>query len=155
MEQNPLDQLRDIHLPETGGFWPPAPGWWVLLALVLVAIVAVIMLVRRRRRKNRWLRVALGELEHLARTHHADPRWFADLNALLKQCARTRYPHHHPEALSGQQWADFLLKTSPRDRIASRPLVEAMVNSSWQPDTSADPQKALAFAREWLGGQAC
>ncbi|MGM0767177.1 MAG: DUF4381 domain-containing protein [Pseudomonadota bacterium] len=155
MEQDPLNQLRDIHLPDTGGFWPPAPGWWVLLALVLIIVIAGIVLVRRWQHRNRWLRVARRELEHLARTHAADPRWFAELNALLKQCARIRYPRAHPEALSGQQWAEFLLKTSPKDRVASRPIVEAMVSSSWQPEASADPQRALAFARLWLGGQSC
>ncbi|MGB4246521.1 MAG: DUF4381 family protein, partial [Pseudohongiellaceae bacterium] len=33
---DPLSQLADIHLPEPIGFWPPAPGWWVLLVLLLV-----------------------------------------------------------------------------------------------------------------------
>jgi len=39
---NPLDSLRDIHLPEDPGFWPPAIGWWivgVLSSLVIVSIV--------------------------------------------------------------------------------------------------------------------
>ncbi|HAU18090.1 MAG TPA: DUF4381 domain-containing protein, partial [Marinobacter adhaerens] len=40
--QDPLSQLRDIHLPETGGLWPPAPGWWVL-AILLIAVLAALV----------------------------------------------------------------------------------------------------------------
>ena len=25
--------LRDLQLPETVGWWPLAPGWWVLITL--------------------------------------------------------------------------------------------------------------------------
>jgi hypothetical protein len=155
MEQDPLSQLRDIQLPETGGFWPPAPGWWLILVLVLIALMALFLMIRRRRRRHRWLRIARRELDLLARSRTASPEWFAQLNALLKQCARTRYPTERPEAMSGDQWADFLLKTSPQDRVASRPAVEAMITSSWQPTASADPDSAIAFARAWLGGQSC
>ncbi|MEX2474352.1 DUF4381 domain-containing protein [Marinobacter sp.] len=153
MEQNPLDQLRDIHLPESGGFWPPAPGWWALAVLVLIAGIVLVMLFRRWRRRTRWLVVARREMEHLARTRSPTPEWFAQLNTLLKQCARKRYPLERPGALTGQQWADFLLRTSPHDRIASRPVVEAMIQSAWQPRAATDPDRALAFARLWLGGQ--
>lgn len=155
MEQDPLSQLRDIHLPDAGGFWPPAPGWWVLFALALIALVAVIVLLRRRQRKNRWLKIARRELDQLDRDRSPSPHWFARLNTLLKQCARQRYPQERPEAMSGARWAEFLLETCPQDRIASRPVVEAMINSSWQPEPSADPATAVAFARLWLGGQSC
>ncbi len=31
--------LRDIHLPGSIGWWPPAPGWWLLAGLLLAALV--------------------------------------------------------------------------------------------------------------------
>lgn len=152
--QDPLAQLRDIHLPETGGFWPPAPGWWLVGALVLVSLAALLLFWRRHRRNTLWQRQArdlLADLEHSARK---ESRWFCELNALLKRVARQAFPERNPEAMSGQEWVDFLLETAPKDRIASRPLVEAMVASSWQPTPAADPAQALNFAATWLEARA-
>ena len=28
--------LRDLHLPETIGWWPLAPGWWFAIAALVV-----------------------------------------------------------------------------------------------------------------------
>lgn len=155
MEQDPLSQLRDIHLPQPGGFWPPAPGWWILLAIALALTVLAFVFIRRKRRQNQWLRTARKELLRLQLNPAADSEWFAALNQLLKQSARIRYPEQTPESLSGEPWIRFLLETSPKDRVASRPVVEAMVNSTWQPSPQCNPADAIAFARVWLGGQRC
>ncbi len=155
MEQDPLSQLRDIHLPQPGGFWPPAPGWWILLLIVLALTILAFVLVRRKHRRNRWLRAAKKELQRLEQSASADNQWFAALNQLLKQSARVRYPQRVPESLSGEPWIRFLLETSPKDRLASRPVVEAMVNSAWQPTPACRPADAIGFARMWLGGQKC
>ena len=55
---DPLSQLKDIHLPASGGFWPPAPGWWLLAAMTLALLAALVLWWRRRRRRNRWRRDA-------------------------------------------------------------------------------------------------
>jgi len=155
MEQDPLSQLRDIHLPEPGGFWPPAPGWWLMLVIIIALGVLVFLLIRRKIRRNRWLGTARRELDRLERAARPDSEWFGALNALLKQSARIRYPERLPESLSGEPWVRFLLETSPKDRIASRPVVEAMVNSSWQLHPECHTRDAIAFVRVWLGGQKC
>lgn len=153
--QDPLSQLRDIHVPVTGGFWPPAPGWWILAVLLVAALMGFVWLFLRRRKRNRWQRLAKTELARLAGSASPDPLWFAQLNTLLKQAARERYPDQHPEALSGEAWVAFLLTTAAADPAASRPVAEALVRSAWQPTVSADPTEALAFARRWLGAQTC
>lgn len=153
--QDPLSQLRDIHLPDTGGFWPPAPGWWVLATLALIALVLLVVAMQRKRRRNRWRRLANRALEDLAQNAEATPAWFARLNTLLKQAARECHPDSHPEALSGNAWVDFLVDTAPGDQCDRRQLLENMVRAAWQPDVRANPDAALQFARHWLGGQKC
>ncbi|WP_171022190.1 DUF4381 domain-containing protein [Thalassotalea litorea] len=32
---DPLEQLKDIHLPETISIWPLALGWWIIIAIFL------------------------------------------------------------------------------------------------------------------------
>lgn len=155
MEQDPLSQLRDIHLPQPGGFWPPAPGWWLLMAIVITLVILAFVLVRRKRSNNRWLKTANRELNKLEQAATPDSQWFGALNELLKQAACIRYPERLPESLSGEPWVRFLLETSPKDRVASRPVVQAMVNSSWQPNPECHTSDAVAFARVWLGGQKC
>lgn len=155
MEQDPLSQLRDIHLPDPAGFWPPAPGWWVLLVLLLVLAAAVAILASRKVRRNRWIALALTELDQLEQQPSRDNHWFTQLNQLLKRSARVRYPERRPESMSGAEWVDFLLETSPHDRIASRPVIEAMVASSWHPHPTCAPGEALRVSRVWLKGQRC
>lgn len=155
MPDDPLSQLRDIHLPQTGGFWPPAPGWWILAFVLLAGVTALIWLVRRRHRRNLWLKLAKAELANLERTAAKEPQWFTQLNTLLKRVARERYPSEHPEAQSGDQWAAYLLRRAPEGQTAQQPVVEALVNSAWQPTPTAEPAQALDFARTWLEAQKC
>ncbi|WP_223807921.1 DUF4381 domain-containing protein [Marinobacter sp. R17] len=149
---DPLAQLRDIHLPEPGGFWPPAPGWWILAALVLILVAAVLWWFWRRHRRNRWIHDAKQELARLSASARSDNDWFTELNALLKRCARQRYPDQHPDALSGSQWTDFLARTEP---TLERQQVEALVNAAWRPSPGIEPDQARALAERWLGGQKC
>ncbi|WP_150912881.1 DUF4381 domain-containing protein [Marinobacter halotolerans] len=155
MEQDPLSKLRDIHIPEPGGFWPPAPGWWVLLLVIIALVFALALWARRRRQKNAWYRIANRDLDRLANRAAVTAKWFSELNGLLKQSAMARYPNRHPEALSGAEWIDFLLETSPKDRIASRPTVTAMVQSCYQATPDCSPDDAIRFARLWMGGKKC
>ncbi|WP_371377014.1 DUF4381 domain-containing protein [Thalassotalea aquiviva] len=59
---DPLAQLKDIHLPEQVGFWPLAPGWWILVLLSISAVVLLLRALLKQRELSKVKRQALKQL---------------------------------------------------------------------------------------------
>lgn len=63
---NPEDlPLRDIHLPAEIGWWPLAPGWWLLAALLLASLVYLVYRLWRGWKRAAARRAALAEFREL------------------------------------------------------------------------------------------
>jgi hypothetical protein len=145
---NPLDQLAPLVRPEPVSFWPPAPGWWVVLGLLLVLPVLVIIIWRYRRKfpvepelsDEEHLegprRKALSELAQLPRPYGkpAGP-WLQSLNALLKRLCIARYPDSHCQTLSGRAWLAFL---DTRCTAAGLTRWMVLVEGAYRPDCQLD-----------------
>lgn len=120
-------QLRDIHLPTAPGFWPPAPGWWLLAAILLALLCATVWKLRQRRIRRQRHRQILAELQRVraAWSKHADTQQFAaDVSAFLRRFARLGQPDS--VALAGAAWLDHLrLHGAEFDAAAQRALLEA------------------------------
>lgn len=63
MQENPLQQLRDVHLPSEPGWWPPAPGWWLLTCICIVAVFFLGLTAWRGHKRKRPIRSAKVLLE--------------------------------------------------------------------------------------------
>lgn len=91
--QDPLAQLRDIHLPAPVSWWPPAPGWWLLGVLLLTILIGTVWWLIRHYRVNRYRREALDRLASLqAQTGISHLQQCHALLALLRRTAKTAYP---------------------------------------------------------------
>lgn len=107
-EQDPLAQLRDIHLPDAISLWPLAPGWWIAgLLLILLLLVACNFLYRSKKR-NRYRGLAVRELANLDQYFEQPALYLQHLNQLLKQTALASKSTTDIAALSGNEWLDFL-----------------------------------------------
>lgn len=113
-----LEALRDIHMPQTPGIWPLAPGWWVLLVLVVVICLCIPFLKKsgaryftRRRFLQRldFLRSAAGESESSGVP--------AQLSQLLRDVAVFRFGPGASAGLVGVSWLEFLSNTSANDDV--------------------------------------
>lgn len=116
MQNDPLDQLRDVHLPDTPAWWPPAPGWWIVAVLVILLLVLLIRTILQRRRRTAPRRAALRELDACFQAWTAGTRTAADCindcNALLKRLWVHVDGATHVAALSGDAWLAYLNQRS-------------------------------------------
>ncbi len=114
-----LQNLNDIVLPATVGWWPLAAGWYILFALLLIALAWFGYRSLYRWMSNRYRRAALRELQLLAdRLHATKERDAEDRDAnlrqipiLLKRTALSAYPRSQVASLSGKDWFHFLNST--------------------------------------------
>ena len=151
---DPLAGLRPNTLPDPIGFWPPAPGWWIVATLVLATVIVAVSWLFRRWRRNRYRRQALKQAEELLNHYmqHQDERRFAhDCNRLLKKVALHAYPKQDTASLSGQDWLEFLATTGNNSDFLDSPgeaLGDQRFNPDWTPDVSALQQLTLNWIRK-------
>lgn len=149
---NPLDQLEPLLAPAPVGWWPPAPGWWLLALALPVLSWGLFRLLRRLPRHARSTageapldpqrQAALSELEQLPKPYdgaEAGP-WLQQLNALLKRLCRQRYPDSHSHTLSSRAWLAFLDNRCPAAGL-TRWMI--LVEGAYRPHCSLD-DKAIA-----------
>ncbi|GAB1263206.1 DUF4381 domain-containing protein [Aurantivibrio infirmus] len=110
-EEDPLANLRDIALPDPISFWPPAPGWWIILFLSLSLIICSAIYFRRHRLKTAYRRKATNELSKIWQSFqdNNDPRlYLEEISKLIRRCAIVAYPRKNFKNLSGAPWLEFL-----------------------------------------------
>ena len=115
MDENALP-LRDLHLPEAIGWWPLAPGWWVVLAIVGAVLGYVLWRTYKRWQFNAPRRFALRELARYETEflEHRDPiRLGKQVSELLRRGMLAYAPRDEVAGLTGEAWLAWLDRGMP------------------------------------------
>ncbi len=106
--------LRDIHLPAAIGWWPPAPGWWLLAALVLAGLALYAVHYYRGRHKRAALR-AMTRVQQALEQGAEPVACLQSASTILRRFAMTSVaaPRGAAETLDvpgliGERWLKFL-----------------------------------------------
>ena len=143
--------LRDIHLPEPIGWWPLAPGWWILFGLI-VLVVTIALIVRFWRKRRLVQRTALNELASIEisyREHRDNHRLARELSKLARRTALALEPERASAAETGSDWSarlDELNKTGETSELIKTTLARA----PYRPAESFDGDALLNAFRPWL-----
>ena len=142
-----LSQLRDIHGAPPAPFWPPAPGWWIVLVLLLVLLAwlgRVLLRRWRERRRRRALLERLGDLKNRYDPHREPQAWLSAVNRLLKITAMRARAQAGPAALAGDAWTGFLAGEGDPGPFA------ALAAGPYQPEPDFDADALEQAARDWI-----
>ena len=149
---DPLAELKDIHLPEITGWWPPAIGWWLLLVLSLVLLLLVLLAIRKRRERMAPYRAAMKEFDRITvdyRTHNDSIKLSQQLSILLRRIAISIMPRSEVAGLTGEMWLEYLDKLSGKTILCSdtgRQLLQA----PYRKGVAVDGDALLATCRQWI-----
>ncbi len=144
--------LRDIIVPLDQGWWPPAPGWWLVAVIVLYILWLIVRrLVKYFTYEFAALRkAALNELFMLQNQATLSDHQFAErVSALLKRVAVVRYAQYQPALLSGKAWLAFLDQTNPAQSF-SRAGGEAIGHAQYQDGSIINRCKLVDAANDWV-----
>ncbi|MCG6867242.1 MAG: DUF4381 domain-containing protein [Gammaproteobacteria bacterium] len=116
MIESPEKYLRDIRDIDPVGWWPPGPGWWVMLALGIALTVAGVFIWNRWKSRLGWRADARRRILMLRkRMATQDPKKTAgELSEFLRRVAMARYGRVDCAGLTGTEWLRWLAAHDPQ-----------------------------------------
>jgi Domain of unknown function (DUF4381) len=145
--------LRDLHLPEAVGWWPLAPGWWVVLGIAAVILLLLLRKAWIRWREDAARRVALRELARVANAYHESPNpvlLATRLSELLRRTMLAYSPRKKVAGLTGAEWLAWLdrgLDGRPFTEGPGKMLKELPYRRADSPARGVDAQALLEVVR--------
>lgn len=153
MEAQQLE-LKDIHLPEIVGWWPPAIGWWIVAILAPLSCLLLVWLYKRITRKTalksaKKLLISIKQDSSLE-----DDEKLKQLSELVRRVAISISPRAEVASLTGQAWLTYLdgsVKGTPFTQGIGVVFADAHFRRTPHPDL--DLSQLMTLCEKWLAAQ--
>jgi hypothetical protein len=144
-----LEQLRDVHSPESIGVWPPAIGWIILVLLIITATITIAWLSFRWYRSNAWRRAALKEFKRVQVIYIDAPSSasLSEISSLLKRCSASINQDSRILSMTGKTWRQLL--ETPKSPLNEHEI-ELLCFGHYQPECDILDRDALSRIRKWI-----
>ncbi|MCB1875337.1 MAG: DUF4381 domain-containing protein [Chromatiales bacterium] len=152
MPADPLANLRPYHLPSPVSWWPPAPGWWVLLGVLLALSLVSVRWWRRRKQRRAAADRALAELAELQAEYlreESAPGFAREVSKLLRRFALVAYRKDSVGGLTGESWLEFLDANGGGGRFVQGPG-RLLLDAPYRPDNVPGMADLTALATQWI-----
>ena len=150
--ENPLVNLKDIHLPPPVSFWPPAPGWWILAVLLISSLfIGGVLFYRqhkKRKPKTEALRI-LKDLQIMFQNSQDEVASLRNLSNLLRRTALTFYDNDEVASLQGSSWLEYLDKTGKTKEFSQGPG-KVLGNEVFQQKVNPDMNALFPLVKKWI-----
>jgi len=162
-QPNPLDQLKDIHLPAPSPWWDIAMGWWILALCVIGLLVWAVPKLWRRwlsyRQQKALQQDIQAQFTHICNAyalHQNAAMLISNANVLLRRVVLTLYSDTKSSGLTGKDWLIFLdgvWVNKPEVSFTSLSIQNLLLDGAYRPVVSADESEVILLCdtiRAWL-----
>lgn len=148
---SPLQELRDVHLPDPISLWPPAPGWWMIFGAVVAGVIVSLWILtyRRRTRARRLAMTELGAIKQHYDTHR-DDRWLVQrLSAIVRRHAMAIFPRTEVAGLVGTSWLQFLDRTGRTNQFTDG-VGHVLSSGPYRPQAAVSAAELVPLVEHWI-----
>lgn len=148
---DPLQGLRDVHLPDPISWWPPAFGWWMIIGLLIIG-GSMIFWAWTYRQRTRPRRLALAQLKEVKQQYaaHSDDHWaVVELSHLVRRVALATFPRSQVAGLSGQSWLQFLDTTGHTNQFSDGPG-QSLRSGPYQQRQAGSAADLIPLIERWI-----
>ncbi len=144
-------QLRDIHLPDPISWWPPAPGWWILLILIIASIYFIPHLIKKLKQipLNKQAMTELKNIEKNYQTHQDKTRLVQALSILLRRTCMSYTSRQKTASLTGTEWIKQL-NTFTENNYFSDEVSKILLNAPYQKNHDFNADLLLTSCHNWV-----
>lgn len=148
---SPLQELRDVHLPDPISLWPPAPGWWITFGLAMMGGMVFLWILRNRRR-TQARRLAMNELGAIKQYYdtHRDDQWLVQrLSTIVRRYAMATFPRTEVAGLVGVSWLQFLDRSGRTNQFTDG-VGHLLSSGPYQQQAVVSPVELVQLVEHWI-----
>ena len=143
--------LKDIHLPDSVLWWPPAPGWWMLLLAFIVTIVGWKYLRRWLKHKS-YRALSLSEFKAIRQNLEKQQDYhqiLAKVSSLLRRTVMSYQGRRSTASLTGENWI-AQLNALTGEPCFSPEQQDLLINGQYRPELEFDVDQLFASCERWI-----
>ncbi|MDH4195456.1 MAG: DUF4381 domain-containing protein [Nitrospirota bacterium] len=148
---SPLQDLRDVHLPDPISLWPPALGWWIVFGLMVAGVIVFIWM-RAYRYRTKARRLAMAELGAVKQHYkiHKNDQWVVQrLSEITRRYAMANFPRTEVAGLVGSSWLGFLDRTGGTNQFTEG-VGHVLSSGPYQPQSLVPAADLLPLVERWI-----
>jgi hypothetical protein len=102
--------FRDIHLPDPAGWWPLAPGWWILFTFLLGCSILAFLWLQKYLQTSlkKDASKELNTIEKIYEQTQNATRCISDLSILLRRIVLSQKQKTPVAGITGVAWLKLL-----------------------------------------------
>jgi len=150
---NLLDQLKDIYLPErVSQWWPLAYGWWIVLAAIVLATFVFLVILHFRKKKKQYVESVISDFRNeVSNTYQQKPKEvLQQISVYLKRVAIQKFPNEDIKTLHSDAWLEFLDSKLKQSNFVNTKA--NMLGNSYKPVelSKQELDEIMCVAEKWI-----
>jgi len=131
---DPLANLRDIHLPDSVSWWPIAYGWWLIIFLVIAAISWLVYKLWQKHQHKQLYRNVSSMFQAINQQYQAEQdsgQLIKQYSQLLRRLMLKRTSRSQVAGLTGKEWIESI-HTQCQKPIFDQSTIELLIAGPYQ-----------------------